>query len=439
MKRSNTKIFENVTTVFLILMSTVFLLAFDGSGYERISAIKTTLFYVICGGYVGLILLLLPEHLLVGSLKMSQVWRLIYPDTLVQKLSLIYLGLSVVSAAISPHNVVWLGGARKEGVLTIAIYVLCFYFVSKFFVADSWLLHVFGGSISIFSIICILQLVGFDPFSLYPDGYNYFDAYTAYSGAYLGTIGNVDFVAAFLCVAIPLLAVGIFKLKGKARFWLLLPIGLATVVLFWMKVLAGLLGVLLGAVICTGILLPIGKRGRALYFGLLALGVLGGTTFLYFADIGQGFLHELHLILHGQMQETFGSGRIYIWQNVWERVGERIWFGHGPDTLSLAGIEPFKRFDEALNIQIVATIDSAHNEYLNILYHQGVFALAAYVMMIGCSVVQFVRLGKERSVIAVTGSAVICYCVQAFFGVSQPLTTPYFWIVLGLINTKNEV
>ena len=37
------------------------------------------------------------------------------------------------------------------------------------------------------------------------------------------------------------------------------------------------------------------------------------------------------------------------------------------------GLEAFTRYDEALGGTIIGRIDVAHNEYLNILYHQGNF------------------------------------------------------------------
>ncbi len=437
-KQTSIRLFEQITTVFLVLMSTVFLLAFDSTGYEKISLVKVTLFYALCGGYAGLVLLLLCECVLVGTLRVREVLRLLCPDTWGQRLALVYLGLTVVSALISPHASVWLGTTRHEGALSIALYVACFYFVSKFAVADQRLLYVFGGSVGLFCLIGILQLSGLDPFYMYPDGYNYFDADVAYSGAYLTTIGNVDFVAAFLCIAIPVLAVALLCMKEKVRFWLLLPLAMALWVLFQMGVLAGLVGVFGGVLVCLPVWLPLQKKGRLWLWCLLGAAAVAGVVTVYFVDIGDGLFHEIHLVLHEQGEDTFGSGRLYIWRQVWQRLKESIWFGHGPDTLSLAGIEPFRRHDASLGVTVVAAIDAAHNEYLGILYHQGVFALAAYLAVLGCGICRFVRHGADNMMTAMTGGAVIAYAVQAFFGISQPLTAPFFWLMLGLLIQNTD-
>ena len=99
---------------------------------------------------------------------------------------------------------------------------------------------------------------------------------------------------------------------------------------------------------------------------------------VYFADLG-GMFHELHAILHGNAEGGFGSGRLHIWKSVLQRVPEHLLFGTGPDTMLYSDIEAFSRYDEVLGGTIVARIDIAHNEYLNILYHQGILALASYL------------------------------------------------------------
>lgn len=76
------------------------------------------------------------------------------------------------------------------------------------------------------SLCCLLslwQLAGGNPLGLYPNGLSYSDAGTAYSGAYLGTIGNTDLLAAVMCVAVPAFFYGAWKLR---RHWLLVPLAL---------------------------------------------------------------------------------------------------------------------------------------------------------------------------------------------------------------------
>ena len=355
---------------------------------------------------------------------------------IVQKLSLVYAALTWLSAACSaywPDTV--LGATRYEGAVTI---IGCFLLVSSFGRATPRMLAVFGAAAGAFSVLSIMQMAGWNPFGLYPAGYGYADAYTAYSGAYLGTIGNVDLVAAFLCLSIPLLAVGILRLKGKARLLLLVPLALSLYVLFKMWVLAGLVGVFIGGALAIPVVVPAGpKVKRGLAAGIIAAGMLAVAA-VYLIDIGGGLFHELHELLHGNLDASFGSGRVHIWSGVLERVPSHLWLGTGPDTMIYAGIEAFTRYDESLGALIVSRIDTAHSEYLNILFHQGIFAVLAYLAMLALALRKWVLNAGRDAVTSMLGSAVFCYCIQAFFGFSVCITAPFFWLALALLESRDR-
>ena len=149
-------------------------------------------------------------------------------------------------------------------------------------------------------------------------------------------------------------------------------------------------------------------------------------------------LGEAHEILQGRAEDEFGSGRVFIWKNVWQAVKERPLFGGGPDTLSRRITAYFERYDEAGHIVRRTGIDTAHNEYLNILANQGLFALLCWLGALGCSTVRFVRRAGERPAALICGSAVLGYCVQAFFGISMCLSTPYFVIAWAMLETREN-
>ena len=101
-----------LTSLYLCLMLTVFLLWPGTSGYAQIAEAKYRLFLWLTGGYCALSVLLwfarpsLAEWLLLG-----------------------YLLCSLIACLLSPwREETWLGGARHEGLLTIALYVLSFSF-----------------------------------------------------------------------------------------------------------------------------------------------------------------------------------------------------------------------------------------------------------------------------------------------------------------------
>ncbi|MBQ6823046.1 MAG: O-antigen ligase family protein, partial [Clostridia bacterium] len=423
---------EKLTEVFLLLMMTFFPLSF--SAYTVMFETKRTVFFVLCGGYAGLMLLLLAEGLIVGSYRGKQLWSRIKPEGWTQAFALAYALSAIISALLSTHRAEsLLGGSRGEGALTLLIYVLCFYGVAKFARPTRWMIYLLGGVLTAFSVLCVLQLLGLNPFALYPGEYNYFDAYKAYAGAYLGTIGNVDFVAAFLCLTIPVLWIYILRGKEKKRFFLLIPLVLLLFVLVRMWVLAGVVGLFVGTLLTVPFVLLKKRSIKTAYW--IGLGVLtvASVGVLYFVDFGDGFLHELHLMMHGTWKETFGSGRLYIWKNVLQRVPEHLLFGVGPDTMQYSGIEPFSRYDASLGA-IYAQVDAAHNEYLNVLYHQGVLGLGCYLTALISLLLSWARSANRVIGIAMFGGAVLCYAIQAFFGISQLMVAPMFWVVMGLLD-----
>lgn len=131
------------------------------------------------------------------------------------------------------------------------------------------------------SLCCLLslwQLAGGNPLGLYPNGLSYSDAGTAYSGAYLGTIGNTDLLAAVMCVAVPAFFYGAWKLR---RHWLLVPLALCVTVSIWMDVSAGLLGIAAGLVLPLPLALGEKKRRAA----AITIGCSLATAFLrYFCS-----------------------------------------------------------------------------------------------------------------------------------------------------------
>lgn len=239
----------------------------------------------------------------------------------------------------------------------------------------AWMLDVLGAADTLFCAVAVLQLLGKNPFGLYPAGLTYYDAGKAYSGEYLATAGNAGFAAAILCTAIPALLFGAWRLR---RWHLLVPAALGLAVAVWMNVSAGLAG-LAGSILLTlPLALPKGRARKSAAFavgGLILLALLG----VWLLPGLPGMFGEAHALLHGEADPTFGSGRIYIWKNVWEAICARPWFGGGPDTLAHQVSAYFERYDADANRILRATIDAAHNEYLNIWADQGVFALLCWL------------------------------------------------------------
>lgn len=433
-KHPSVPIQERLSDCYLLLLMTVLVFAFSSGGYLNLMDAKWTVFLILSGGYVGLCLLLLLEETLVGQRRFSALPTAVRQSTWPRRLMAAFLVLTCLSALLSPYaKTAWLGGTRREGALAFGLYVCSFLLLSRFGRPKRWMAHVLAVTVALQAVLCILQLHGANPLSLYPQGVNYFDANKAYSGAYLGTIGNVDFLGAYFCLTLPILWVSLLRMKSPWRFAYLIPLALGVYVAARMWVLSCVVGLVLGGALSLPVVLPAERKTRRIVaICLLAAAVVAVLT-VYLVDFG-GPLHAVHALLHGDVAGEIDSGRLYIWREVLRRVPERLLFGAGPDTLSLAEIAPFERYDDELGMMLYGKIDSAHCEYLNILYHQGVFALAAYLGGLLAALWTWVRAARKNSAAAILGTAALCYAIQAAFNISMYFTASLFWCALGLLD-----
>ena len=425
---------SRLTSIYLTLMVSVYLLYPGFGGYIDITAQKWRLFLVLSGCYLGGSVLLRLELAAVGGGRLSgpkTVWcRMSLPE----KMIIGYWACSGVSTALSvDRGTALLGGGRYEGFLTLSLYCGCFLLVARYGKPSAWLLEVFASAVSINCVLALIQLAGYNPLGLYPPGMSYYDANIRYAGQFLGTIGNVDIQSALLSIAIPFFWIGLWKLPGQRRLFLLPPLGLAMTVLFWSSVAGGIVGILGSAVLSVPVLMRT-RRAKALAAAVMCcLCVASGLVVYNLGGETEGTIREASELMHGRWDDSFGSGRLYIWRSALDLIPERPLIGGGPDTFGLRTEASFERYDEDLGFTIHSSVDVAHNEYLNILVNQGFFALTFYLAALMSVFWKWVRSASVVPAAAVCGGGALGYCVQAFFGISSPITAPYFWLTFALL------
>ncbi len=434
----STLFFQRLTAIFLAGMATVWLL-YPGGSYENITQSKAVLFFSLAGGFVLVSLLGRLELCLIGGGKCLgpvERWK---RWTLPQRAVFIYWCAALVSTLASAHlDVAFLGSGRYGGFLTITLYCWSFLLIADGYMPKRWLLWLLAGMVSLNCLLSLVQLLGYNPFGLYPAGMTYYDANLRYAGEFLGTIGNVDILSAVLCVAIPLLWISLLRLKTPWRFALLVPLALCLGVLLWAFVAGGVVAVLLSALFTPPVLAREKKRRLLLLALALAL-LMGGVVTIYaVGDKIGGPAAEASALLHGQWDDRFGSSRLYIWRKTAELIPQRPLLGGGPDTLGLRSDIAFERFNDLTGTMIRAQVDDAHNEYLNILVNQGLLGLLTYLAVLGSVLVVWLRRAPGDNVAAICGGGAFCYSIQAFFGLASLASTPLFWICMALCVGKRE-
>ena len=406
--------------------------------------------------------------------------------------ALVFASACLLSAIFSPFAFrEFIIGHRYTGLLTQLLLATILIGVSWFGHCRERYFIAFGISITILCVICILQKLGLNVFGFYPGDTTYYDF-----PAFLGTIGNIDTLAAPISLAVPLF-LGLF-VKGGAPYDKLYLIALfsGSSLLTLGGAQSGLLGVatvsvvapvflvrstkdlrrILGgaALVLTGVALgkamrgsmtdgvvtlyfnfgsltvtclvlaavfgmaswllrfvrrePSGRMFRNVFIVLAVVCVIGALAAVWFWPGESGTVYEASQILHGHFEDIYGTDRIGIWRVTLSNVPERPLLGGGPGTLRLRTVKIFTETDGA-------AANLAHNVYLQYLVDTGILGLLSYLAVIVTSV--FVRRRDQwKSVCVGLILAALSYAVQDFFNLGVPVASPFFWIVLGLLQTK---
>jgi len=166
--------------------------------------------------------------------------------------------------------------------------------------------------------------------------------------------------------------------------------------------------------------------------GMIGLEIVGSRLY----DSQHNFIWQAREMMHFRMDDSFGSGRGFIWRNAMEVIPYNPIFGTGPDTFYYAlggfGSERQNLARELHN----EVYDKAHNVFLQIAVCMGVPALLAYIAFLGGVFIPAVKHAFKRPVLLAFGAAALSYVIQGFFMVEVPITTPLVWIAFGVIAAE---
>ncbi|MBR7150180.1 MAG: O-antigen ligase family protein [Oscillospiraceae bacterium] len=416
-KKRKAAIARRISALYVYALLTVFYLYLPFGGYARMMEGKFNLFLLLTVPYV------LSMFVLAGR-------SLLTRPTATELCAAGYLAATVLSALLSPYgSAVLLGGSRKDGLLTVVLYVLTFLFLCRFYRAGERLLPIIALCATLCDLLVLIQLMGRNPFWLYPAGLNYFDGDIAYAGFYAGVSGNIDFTAFLLALAAAVLTAAAIR---KQSLPLLLPVVLTLTVLLKLGVAAALVGYGAATLFSLPFLFP---RHRRAAWGLVSCTLAALLLFLLFYSGDNQTLREASALLHGEADVSFGSGRLAIWRSILPLVAARPLFGGGAGTLHLRGLPPFYWYREGGMVEVAVT--SAHNEYLGILADQGLFALLFFLALLLLALRRcYQKAAQDR--FALCGAALLCYGAMAFFSVSTCITTVYLWLLLAIIARRGK-
>ena len=138
-----------------------------------------------------------------------------------------------------------------------------------------------------------------------------------------------------------------------------------------------------------------------------------------------------------RFNDKWGTDRGYVWSrllNIYRDspVREKL-FGYGEDTVAILMLNAYGR-------EMLSTMgylfDSAHNEFLQYLLTTGLVGLVSYLVLLAAA--WKTGFAKDSPVIKkALALAVAAYAAQSFFNLLQPISTPYLFMLLGLIGCRS--
>lgn len=489
------QILDILSEIYLLFLIVIFPIMVDSTGFFHIFEYKWNVYTAVTSIYLLLNILIIIYYLIFKKCNILKNLNI----SLIHKLAFIFLLINYISYLFSPffNNYDLLTGVgRREGLITISLYVFTFLFVSLFGKFKRRYITYFAISAFLLNTIAFLQYIGFNPFNMYQDGIG------THNVSFMITIGNVDFISSLYCI---LLGVSfgtlmfIDDLKPYEKILHLLSIFFGMFIMGIIDVLSGKVAIIAMIIILFPFLVSSNKRlsnflviiaavllaycfnvfinpeyhydlGRLdlyfqfnyiivlflivsfallylarilrnvkydfsnnksiikkMYLGIICCGIVG-MIIIYFVSFKNGFLREIHEIMHGNFDDKFGTYRIFLWKRTLAIFPDYPLFGTGPDTFAIRFMARFT--NDIAAIGPLTINDTAANVYLTMLINIGVIGLLSYLSFIASQIKEGIK--KINSNSAVFLIAIVCFLIQDFFNLWIVIVTPIFWILMAI-------
>ena len=462
------KLLNKITNIYLYFVLVVFILLMDNTGYYNILKVKWNIYVYTSVIYIVVILLIIAFKILNHSISIKE-----FKFNKVYAFALIYVFSLILSCLFSPYknNNFLIGSFRMEGLIVNIIYVISFIVVALTYKFNKKIIYVVLIPSIIMGLIIIVQSL-------------FFKSVMCGSDYCYSTIGNVDTVGLIYSMYITL-AIMLFIFSKKInKIFIIISIIMSLIVMMIINVTSMyvtlfvimlfilpyvclkstyLFNYLLVVFFITlsymlyhleyiYYILPIvivvllimiycykrkynivSKKNIIIGYTLLPLLMLLMILGVYLINFKSGFLYEVHSILHGNLDDSFGTTRMFLWKRTIKMVDSRnILFGYGTDTFSI----PFmnKYLGDLIKSGYVSIQDNACNIYLTRLINIGVVGLSSFTIFIG-SIFMMIRKNKNTisTCILVT---ILSYLIQGLFNIEVVIVTPIFYILLSLYTSS---
>lgn len=367
---------------------------------------------------------------------------------LIDKTLAVFFILIVISTIFSiniPKSI--LGESNRfEGLLTFLVYFLTYYCAKYYFNYNKYLKGFAIATVSIASIIGILQYYNIFPL------YSLFDI-PHFSSIANSTFGHRNFFGSFLAIAVPLF-MALYTTKKKKIYLIV------SFISFWAMLVSMTKSSWFGLAVATifGLIYVIKRFNKEILIRTLQIGI-GFIVIFVFVLMPPSFVtnkvnndekfYSLETRLNsigndigtllgdGTAEEKMATGtaRFGIWMATLESIAQEPFLGTGPDTLKDGLIKNAPEYVVYRFETYRETVDKAHNEFLHIAATIGIPAAIIYLAFVA----QIVFCQKDvfkNNATFIFMVAILSYLAQAFFNISTIGVAPIFWALLGLIQNE---
>ncbi len=480
-----------LTTCFLSLLFFGLPLVFT-NGFFNITQTKACFFYVIACAFLCLFLFLSPSKKTEKKTDIKAIRRNLFQYLNTTDIAILcFAGFVLLAALLSPHQQdVWLGAAaRYQGTITILLYTLIYFAASRHLkYTQPILLFAMIG----FCIVCLLGVLncfGIDWIGIHDR------LSETQKGAYISTIGNINFYSSYLCLLYPFLLCGFCQAKtvrvqigctaalfigalgmmvtASESFALGMTVAFAVLPLFLLsdtkKLTRFFIGVMLIA-IAAQVFISVYHRTPVHYvpisealtlftkpacFIIVLTACITGCLIVRFCPsalpklriVYIGFLvaAAVTVVVCFIMANTRGAGALDAYFKLTDEWGSKrgeIWKQclHLYENFSIKeklfgiGPESLQRISDGSVVFKGKTLDQAHNEYLQYLLTTGVFGLLGYLSVLITVTLTVIKKLKDHILAIGLLAGLIAYWIQATVNIAQPFSTPFMFAYIAMLG-----
>ena len=157
---------------------------------------------------------------------------------------------------------------------------------------------------------------------------------------------------------------------------------------------------------------------------------LRNSNDIYKKDLNQ-LASETSSVTSGKVDDSFGSRRIFVWKESLKKAKEYPITGIGIDNY-LYGFNPVLRDPKTGEY-----FTKAHNDYIQKTVCEGFISGIYYIFVI--AYIFFSKIKKNDKIFYPLLLAFICYSIQIFFSISVTRVTPYYFVIIGLLLSGEEI